>query len=613
MDPLVYTGDSVACGMYYLLLLLHQILFMTTPDWIVLGLTLVGIIAYGLYKSRTTKNLDGYFLSNRELPWYMVLLSIMATQASAITYLSGPGQAYTDGMRFVQYYFGLPLAMVVICITFVPIFQRLRVYTAYEFLEQRFGTATSTFTSFLFLLQRGVSTGISVAAPSIILSSLLGWDMWWTNILMGGLLIIYTVAGGAKAVAYTQTIQFVIIFVGMFVAGYMVVSLLPDGIGFVDALKIGGQSGKLNVITSGGSESGFNWTDKYNIWSGIIGGFFLSLSYFGTDQVQVGRYLAAKSTKESRLGLLLNGLIKVPMQFLILLVGVLVFTFYQYNKAPLFFNQSQVDRAKRTEYAAQVHQIERHYDSVNLLKRNTMATPLAGSAKQAVELNRLQRQSDSLRLSFKDILKKPEVQGELNDTNYIFLRFVVDYLPKGLVGLLIAVIFLAAWGAIAAALNSLASSTMVDFHKRFSKRQVAPRKEYQYSRFYTFIWGLFCVFVAQFATSLGNSLIEAVNVLGSLFYGVILGIFLVAFYFKQITGKAVFVSALIVQVYIITSFLWPWITEYFPSLTKLPDTVTTIMSSASIIGFLWLNGIGALGVVLLCLVLQPFMRPKAMP
>ena len=586
---------------------------MTTPDWIVLGLTLVGIIAYGLYKSRTTKNLDGYFLSNRELPWYMVLLSIMATQASAITYLSGPGQAYTDGMRFVQYYFGLPLAMVVICITFVPIFQRLKVYTAYEFLEQRFGTATSTFTSFLFLLQRGVSTGISVAAPSIILSSLLGWDMWWTNILMGGLLIIYTVAGGAKAVAYTQTIQFVIIFVGMFVAGYMVVSLLPDGIGFVDALKIGGQSGKLNVITSGGSESGFNWTDKYNIWSGVIGGFFLSLSYFGTDQVQVGRYLAAKSTKESRLGLLLNGLIKVPMQFLILLVGVLVFTFYQYNKAPLFFNQSQVDRAKRTDYAAQVHQIERHYDSVNLMKRNTMATPLAGPAEQALELNRLQRQSDSLRLSFKEILKKPEVQGEPNDTNYIFLRFVVDYLPKGLVGLLIAVIFLAAWGAIAAALNSLASSTMVDFHKRFSKRAIAPRKEYQYSRFYTFIWGLFCVFVAQFATSLGNSLIEAVNVLGSLFYGVILGIFLVAFYLKQITGKTVFVSALIVQVYIITSFLWPWITEYFPSLTKLPDAATTIMSSASIIGFLWLNGIGALGVVLLCLVLQPFIRPKAIP
>ena len=581
---------------------------MTTADWIVLGLTLAGIITYGLYKSRTTKNLDGYFLSNRELPWYMVLLSIMGTQASAITYLSGPGQAYTDGMRFVQYYFGLPLAMVVICITFVPIFLRLRVYTAYEFLEQRFGTATSTFTSFLFLLQRGVSTGISVAAPSIILSSLLGWDMWWTNIFMGGLLIIYTVAGGAKAVAYTQTLQFVIIFVGMFVAAYMVVSLLPEGVGFVDALKIGGKSGKLNVITSGVDKNGFNWTDKYNLWSGMIGGFFLALSYFGTDQVQVGRYLAAKSTKESRLGLLMNGLIKVPMQFLILLVGVMVFAFYQYNKAPLFFNQSQVEKAKRNGFATEVQHIEAQYDSVNLLKRNTLVAS-GESSQKAVELNRLQSQSDSLRSSFKDILKNPGVAGEANDTNYIFLRFVVDYLPKGMVGLLIAVIFLAAWGAIAAALNSLASSTMVDFHKRFSKREIAPRKEYHYSRFYTFLWGVFCVFVAQFATSIGNSLIEAVNVLGSLFYGVILGIFLVAFYLKHISGRAVFISALIVQVYIITSFLWPSIGNYFPSLANLPGPVTAIMSSASTIGFLWLNGIGALGVVLLSLLLQLFLRP----
>lgn len=580
---------------------------MTIPDWIVLGLTLVCIIAYGLYKSRTTKNLDGYFLSNRELPWYMVLLSIMGTQASAITYLSGPGQAYTDGMRFVQYYFGLPLAMVVICITFVPIFQRLKVYTAYEFLEQRFGTSTSTFTSFLFLLQRGVSTGISVAAPSIILSSLLGWDMWWTNIFMGGLLIIYTVAGGAKAVAYTQTLQFVIIFVGMFVAGYMVVHLLPEGVGFVDALTISGQSGKLNVITSGVNEKGFNWTDKYNIWSGVIGGFFLALSYFGTDQVQVGRYLAAKSTTESRLGLLMNGLIKVPMQFLILLVGAMVFTFYQYNKAPLFFNQSEVEKLKRTGYAAQVNQIQKEYDSVNALKK-TYLIASGNSLKHTPELDLLQKHSDSLRGSFKSILKKSGGKGEPNDTNYIFLRFVVDYLPKGLVGLLIAVIFLAAWGAIAAGLNSLASSTMVDFHKRFSKTELAPRKEYHYSRFYTLLWGIFCVIVAQFASSIGNSLIEAVNVLGSLFYGVILGIFLVAFYFKYIKGKVVFISALIVQTYIILSFLWPWFTVQMPLLANLPDNVTTIMRSASIIGFLWLNVIGAMGVVLLCIILHPFMK-----
>ena len=582
---------------------------MTLPDWIVLGITLVGIISYGLYKSRTTKNLDGYFLSNRQLPWYMVLLGIMGTQAGAITYLSGPGQAYTDGMRFVQYYFGLPLAMIVICITFVPIFQRLKVYTAYEFLEQRFGTATSTFTSFLFLLQRGVSTGISVAAPSIILSSLLGWDLWWTNIFMGGVLIVYTVMGGAKAVAYTQTLQFIIIFAGMFAAGYMVVHLLPEGVGFFDALRVGGQAGKLNVITSGVTEKGFNWADKYNIWSGMIGGFFLMLSYFGTDQVQVGRYLAAKSTTESKLGLLLNGMLKVPMQFFILLIGALVFTFYQYNQAPLFFNQSKVEKIKKTEYGQQVSQIEKEYDSVNVLKKNYLIAS-GNSLKHTTELDRLQKHSDSLRASFKSIVNKTGVKGDSNDTNYIFLRFVVDNLPKGLVGLLIAIIFLAAWGAVAAALNSLASSTMVDFHKRFSKKPVVPKHEYNYSRFYTFLWGVFCIVVAQFATSIGNSLIEAVNVLGSLFYGVILGIFLVAFYLKSISGRVVFVSALIVQVYIILSFLWPWVTVQIPALSGLPEIITTIMGSASTIGFLWLNGIGALGVVLLCIILQPLLKSK---
>jgi solute:Na+ symporter, SSS family len=576
---------------------------MTLPDWIVLALTLVGIIAYGIYKGRATRNLEGYFLSNRSLPWYMVLLSIMGTQASAITYLSGPGQAYTDGMRFVQYYFGLPLAMVVICITFVPMFQKLKVYTAYEFLEQRFGRSTSTFTSFLFLLQRGLSTGISVAAPSIILSSLLGWDMWWTNIFMGGLLIIYTVSGGAKAVAYTQTLQFIIIFSGMFVAGYMVVHLLPADVGFFDALHVSGKSGKLNVITSGVNEGNFNWTDKYNIWSGVIGGFFLALSYFGTDQSQVGRYLTAKSTTESRLGLLINGLVKVPMQFLILLVGALVFTFYQFNPAPLFFNQSQLEKVKNTAYESQVDQIQRQYDSIHDLKKSYLYQPEAANIN-ADEVQRLQRQSDSLRGVVKTIIEKPEVQGESNDTNYIFLRFVLDYLPHGLVGLLIAVIFLAAWGSIAAALNSLASSTMVDFHKRFSNKELSHEREYGYSRFYTFLWGIFCIVVAQFATSIGNSLIEAVNILGSLFYGVILGIFLVAFYVKKARGKVVFISALIVQIYIILSFAWPWITEQLPALQTLPGSVNAILSGAATIGFLWLNVIGAIGVVLLSWVLS---------
>ena len=316
------------------------------------------------------------------MPWYLVLLSIMGTQASAITFLSGPGQAYADGMRFVQYYFGLPLAMVVICITFVPIFNRLKVFTAYEFLENRFDNKTRTLTSFLFLLQRGLSTGISIYAPSIILSSLFGWDIFWTNIIMGGLLIIYTVNGGAKAVAYTQQIQLIIIFAAMFLAGYMVVKLMPEGVGFTDALDVGGKLGKLNVITTGTTENGFNWNDRYNIWSGIIGGFFLALSYFGTDQSQVGRYLTAQNNTESRLGLLMNGLVKIPMQFFILLIGVLIFSFYQFNSAPLSFNTSLVDDAKDSVlYKDSLSTLQTKYDSVSGLKQQA-ANTICGSRKR---------------------------------------------------------------------------------------------------------------------------------------------------------------------------------------------------------------------------------------
>src|SRR6187455_2515009 len=337
---------------------------MSQLDWIILAATLIGIIAYGLYKSRTTHNLDGYILANRSLPWGLVLLSIMGTQASAITFLSAPGQAYTDGMRFVQYYFGLPIAMVVICIFFVPIFSKLKVYTAYEFLENRFDGKTRTLTSFLFLLQRGVSTGISVFAPSIILSSLLGWNIYWTNLFMGGLLIIYTLSGGAKAVAYTQQLQLIIIFAGMFLAAYMVVHMLPEGVGFIDSLQVSGKLGRLNVITTGFEKgNGFDWKDKYNIWSGVFGGFFLALSYFGADQSQVGRYLTAKSDKESRLGLLTNGLVKVPMQFLILLVGILVFSFYQYHKAPVYFDDAKVALAMKTSYKDSLVYLEQQYNN----------------------------------------------------------------------------------------------------------------------------------------------------------------------------------------------------------------------------------------------------------
>jgi solute:Na+ symporter, SSS family len=534
---------------------------MSRIDWIILTITLCGIIIYGIYKSRTTKNLDGYFLSNRTLPWYLVLLSIMGTQASAITFLSAPGQAYTDGMRFVQYYFGLPLAMIVICIVFVPIFRNLKVYTAYEFLEERFDVKTRTFTSFLFQLSRGLSTGISIYAPSLILSSLLGWNIYWTNMIMGGLLIIYTVSGGARAVAHTQKLQLIIIITGMIIAGYMVVHLMPAGIGFHEALNIGGKSGKMNVITSGITTNGFDWKDKYNIWSGIIGGFFLALSYFGTDQSQVGRYLTAKDNRESKIGLLINGLVKVPMQFLILMIGVLVFSFYHYNKAPIYFNDTQIEEAKLTIKKDSLENLEKQYAVV--------------ASDNNIEKSAIKKQ-------YKDVLKRALPDEDVNDTNYIFLRFVIDYLPKGLIGLLIAVIFLAAWGSIAAALNALASCTVVDIHKKFINKELTSKMDYRISKLYTLCWGLFCIAVAEFASNLGNSLIETVNILGSLFYGVILGIFLVAFWIKQIKGHAVFYSAIISELLVIAIY------------------------KADIISFLWLNVIGAVLVITTGAVFQIF-------
>ncbi len=568
---------------------------MTSIDWIVIVVVLTGIIIYGLYKSRTTKNLDGYFLSNRSMPWWLVLLSIMGTQASAITFLSGPGQAYSDGMRFVQYYFGLPLAMVVICITFVPLFNKLKVYTAYEFLEKRFDNKTRTFTSFLFLLQRGLSTGISIYAPSIILSSLFGWDIFWTNIIMGGLLIIYTVSGGARAVAYTQTLQIIVIFIAMALAGYMVVHLLPENVSFIDALHVGGKSGKLNVITTGQTQSGFDWNDRYNIWSGVIGGFFLALSYFGTDQSQVGRYLTAQNNRESRLGLLMNGLVKVPMQFLILLIGVLVFSFYQLNHAPLSFNDALVSDVEQSSYKDSLQVLKQGYDEVNLKKQALVekytATDNYTDASFPDSIRLLNQQSEAYRANFKKLASKASTR-DTNDTNYVFLSFVKHYLPSGLKGLLIAIIFLAAWGSIAAALNSLAASTVCDFHQRIIGKD-KPINEYHISKWYTLGWGLFSILVAQFSSKLGQSLIEAVNVLGSLFYGVILGIFLVAFYCKKVGGHATFISALVVEAFIVILFF----NEKISFMSWLPD-----------VSFLWLNAIGALGVVMLALLLQLFLK-----
>jgi len=561
---------------------------MSTPDWLVLTITLAGIIVYGIFRGRGQQDMDTYYLGNRSMPWYVILLSIMGTQASAVTFLSGPGQAYTDGMRFVQYYFGLPLAMVVLCITFVPIFHKLRVFTAYEFLEKRFDVKTRALTSVLFLLQRALSTGISIYAPSIILSSLLGWNIYWTNIVMGGLLIIYTVAGGTKAVAYTQKLQFFIIFIGMFMAGYLIVHFLPSDVSFSDALHVSGKLGKLNVIVTD-----FNWKDKYNIWSGIIGGFFLALSYFGTDQSQVARYLSGRSIAQSRMGLLMNGLVKVPMQFLILLIGALLFVFYQYYESPVLFNRAQIEQVYDSPYAGELKSVQQKYDALAQSKQTQVHHMVdamhRGDAQSAdrwgAALQVTQQQSDALRVEAKDVIKKADPLADTNDTNYIFLYYVLTKLPEGLIGLLIAIIFLAAWGSIAAALNALSSTTIVDIYKRIFKQDASDRHYLNVSRWCTFGWGIFCILVAQFANKMG-SLIEAVNILGSLFYGTILGVFVVAFYLKKLNGTPVFVGTLITEL------------------------VVVIFYKLDVVSFLWLNVIGCVGVVLCSWVLQKLLPAR---
>ena len=582
MVDLVPVGDCLAGCTDPVILFIHQNILMSVLDWIVLSATLAVIILYGVWKSRGQKNIHGYFLGNQSMPWYIVLLSIIGTQASAITFISAPGQAYTDGMRFVQYYFGLPLAMVVLCITFVPIFHKLKVFTAYEFLEQRFDLKTRTLTSILFLVQRGLSTGISIYAPSIILSSLLGWNIYWTNIVMGGVLIIYTMSGGTKAVSYTQTLQLAIVFTGMFLAGWMVVHLLPKDIGFSDALHVAGKMDRLNVVVTD-----FDWKDRYNIWSGLIGGFFLALSYFGTDQSQVGRYLTARSVTESRLGLLMNGLVKVPMQFLILLIGALVFVFYLYFRSPIFFNEAQLAKTYQSEQGPALKNLEAHYNELSAVKQQqvkALADALAAKDQNTVrttqrDLQATESAAASLREQAVKLIKKADPAADDNDTNYIFLHFVVHNLPKGLVGLLIAIIFLASWGSVAAALNSLASTTVVDVYKRMVNKEDSDEHYLKVSKWWTLIWGIFCIAVAQFASQLG-SLIEAVNVLGSLFYGVILGIFMIAFYIKRLGGTATFWSAVISEALIITIYKW------------------------DIVSFLWLNVIGCALVIVLAFLIH---------
>ncbi|WP_199117120.1 sodium:solute symporter [Pedobacter sp. ASV28] len=561
---------------------------MSNIDWAVLLLTLLGIVGYGVYKSRGTKSMDAYLLGGQSMPWYTVCLSVMATQASAITFLSAPGLAYSSGMSFVQFYFGLPLAMIVLCITFVPIFHRLKVYTAYEYLEQRFDFKTRALTAFLFLIQRGLSTGITIYAPAIILSTILNINTTYTTLFMGGLVIFYTVFGGTKAVSYTQLLQMTIIFSGLFAAGVVVVHLLPASVGLGKAISIAGKMGRTNAI-----DFDFSWTNPYNVWSGIIGGFFLQLSYFGTDQSQVGRYLTGASVGQSRLGLLMNGLVKIPMQFLILLIGVLVFTFYQYNKAPLFFNSYELNKLKSSEHKEELAQLQLQYDQhfeqkkveVQKLDEALSHNDQIAIDQQRIAVKKADEEAKEIKESVKALMLKNDEKASTNDNNYIFLSFVTEYLPKGLIGLLIAIIFLASMGSTASALNSLASTTVVDIYKRLINTTGNDGQYVSASRWATILWGLACIIMALYTSKIGN-LIEAVNILGSFIYGTILGVFLVAFYVKQVKGKAVFYAAI------------------------LAELMVCILGFNEVVAYLWLNVVGCLAVVIIACILQRLIKEK---
>jgi SSS family solute:Na+ symporter len=561
---------------------------MSNIDWVVLVLTLFAIVAYGVYKSRGAQNIEGYLLGNQSSPWYTVCLSVMATQASAITFLAAPGLAYTSGMSFVQFYFGLPLAMIVLCITFVPIFHRLKVYTAYEYLEQRFDLNTRALTAFLFLIQRGLSTGITIYAPSIILSTILNINTTYTTLCIGGIVVAYTVYGGTKAVSYTQMLQMSIIFLGLFAAGIMVVHLLPENIGFSKAISIAGKMGRTNAI-----DFKFDWNNQYTVWSGLIGGFFLQLSYFGTDQSQVGRYLSGASVSQSRLGLLMNGLLKIPMQFLILLIGVLVFTFYQYNRPPIFFNSFELNKLEQSSYKPQLQQLKDRYEQTFKAKQvvvNQMNTALDADDEVAVDRQRVllqqaDAQTKAIRKEVTDLMLQNDKGAEINDNNYIFLSFVTRYLPQGLIGLLIAIIFLASMGSTASALNSLASTSVIDIYKRLINKEASDEKYLKASRWSTVIWGVICIAMALYASRIGN-LLEAVNILGSYIYGTILGVFLVAFYLKHVNGKAVFYAAI------------------------LTELVVCVCGYYKVVAYLWLNLIGCVLVVLIALLVQLLLKKK---
>ena len=568
---------------------------MTTLDWLVMGGTITGIIAYGLLKSRGQSDLRGYFLSNNDQRWWTIGLSIMATQASAITFLSTPGQGYGDGMRFVQFYFGLPIAMVIISVVAIPIYRRLNVYTAYEYLEQRFDLKTRTLGALLFLLGRSLAAGITIVAPAIILETLLEWDLSWTCVGIGLLVMIYTVSGGTKAVSKTQQQQMAVILIGMVVAGVLMVARLPEAVSLGDAVALAGVSGRLNVITLPDSFGDFI-QDRYNVLSGLVAGTFLALSYFGTDQSQVQRYLGGKSVSEIRVGLLFNGIFKVPMQFLILFMGVMLFVFYQFYPTPMFFNDREVKLIQASPMAAPYQTLAARYDSLDQAKAQVwLAWAQARDRDPAVarqaqkDAQALARQQQSVRALSLELMKSRDPNANLKDQDRVFLNFVLNHLPIGLVGLLMAVIFSAAMSSTAAELNALASTTMVDIYQRMIRPEASDRHNLLVSRALTFGWGLLAIIFAITAGRFEN-LIEYVNILGSLFYGTILGLFVVAFFFRKIGGTATFIGALVAELLVMACFFLPLL---------FPETFHWLN-----IGYLWFNLIGAAVVVLVAMVIE---------
>ncbi|WP_416441424.1 sodium:solute symporter [Leeuwenhoekiella sp. A16] len=564
-------------------------------DWIVLITTLSFIVIYGIYKTRGRRNVQDYLRGGNEAKWYTVGLSVMATQASAITFLSTPGQAFHSGMGFVQFYFGLPIAMIIICMFFIPIYHKLNVYTAYEYLETRFDLKTRSLAACLFLLQRGLAAGITIFAPSIILSAVLGWDLNTLNIIIGVLVVIYTISGGTKAVTVTQKQQMAVIFIGMFTAFFLIISYLPQDITFTKALEIAGASGKLDIL-----DFSFDFNNRYTFWSGILGGTFLMLSYFGTDQSQVQRYLSGKSLREMQLGMVFNGILKVPMQFFILLVGVMVFVFYQFNPTPVNFNPAAEDAVRNSPYEKEYNVLQSRLDELRSDKAELSSTLVNAdhnyilgrndnrlSIKEA--LNKVSDEEIAIRQEARNVIKRADKNIETNDKDYVFIHFIINNLPKGLVGLLLAVILSAAMSSTASELNALATTTTVDIYKRNLTEERDEEHFVDATKWFTLSWGILAILIACTA-NLFDNLIQLVNIIGSIFYGTILGIFIVAFFIKKIDAKAVFVAAIATQVLVIILFLLDKF-EYI----NLP--------------YLYLNIIGCALVILISLILQVNARP----